>query len=217
MGEFSHESDAGFDASDCADEGDSERAEFEAGAAAGGFSERRGGFFDAGVVSQEEIGAKREVEGLHGKNSERGRGRSDSKGAELSSVVIYLDTGVLVRALLTEHPQHNACAKAIGEDAVSSCHSLAEVFNTLTGFFKIPNDTASEMIVSLTEAMAFEVISQADYMGVIEEARRRGVQGGIVYDAIHAQVARRLRVDAIVSYNVTNFRHVAPEMDVVTP
>lgn len=131
--------------------------------------------------------------------------------------MIYLDSGVLVRALLTDHPQHNVCVKVISSDAVSSCHALAEVFNTLTGFFKIPNDTASEMIVSLTEAMEFEVVLRADYMGVIEEARRRGVQGGIVYDAIHAQVARRLKVERIVSYNVTNFRHVAPEMDVVAP
>lgn len=131
--------------------------------------------------------------------------------------MIYLDSGVLVRALLTDHPQHNVCVKVIGDDAVSSCHALAEVFNTLTGFFKIPNDTASEMIVSLTEAMAFEVISQADYMSVVQDARRRGVQGGIVYDAIHAQVARRLEVERVVSYNVTNFRHVAPDMNVVIP
>jgi predicted nucleic acid-binding protein len=131
--------------------------------------------------------------------------------------VIYLDTGILVRALLTDHPQHDACVKVVGNDAVSSCHALAEVFNTLTGFFKIPNDTASEMIVSLIGAMAFEVISQADYMIVIEEARRRGVQGGIVYDAIHAQVARRLKAEKIVSYNVTNFRHVAPDLEVVLP
>ena len=131
--------------------------------------------------------------------------------------MIYLDTGVLVRGLLTEHPQHGVCAKVIGEEAVSSCHALAEVFNTLTGFFKIPNDTASEMIVSLTEAMSFEAISQADYMRVIEEARGRGVQGGIVYDAVHAQVARRLKCERIVSYNITNFRHVAPDLEVGLP
>lgn len=131
--------------------------------------------------------------------------------------MIYLDTGVLVRALLMEHPQHGVCVKVVGDGAVSSCHALAEVFNTLTGFFKVPNDTASEMIVSLTEAMSFEGISQADYMRVIEEARARGVQGGIVYDAIHAQVARRLKCEKIVSFNVTSFRHVAADLEVGLP
>ena len=131
--------------------------------------------------------------------------------------MIYLDTGVLVRGLMEAHPQHAACFRLIDGNSVSCCHALAEVFNTMTGHFKIPNDAASQMVGSLPNQMRFEVITQEDYLTVIREARRRGIQGGIVYDAIHAEIARRLKVERIVSYNLTNFRHVAPDLEITAP
>lgn len=131
--------------------------------------------------------------------------------------MIYLDTGVLVRGLLQSHPMHADCFRLIDDDAVSSCHTLAEVFNTLTGHFKIPNEDATKMVGSLPEMMRFEPISQDDYLTVIREARKRGIQGGIIYDAIHAEVARRLNVERVVTYNVTHFRHVAPDLEITTP
>jgi predicted nucleic acid-binding protein len=131
--------------------------------------------------------------------------------------VIYLDTGVIVRGLMQDHPQHLACVELINLNAMSSCHALAEVFNTVTGYFKISNELASEMVSSLTDQMGFEVILQEDYLGVIRTARSRGIQGGIVYDAIHAEIARRAKVAKIVTYNMTNFRHVAPDLDISYP
>ncbi len=131
--------------------------------------------------------------------------------------MIYLDTGVLVRGLMQDHPLHGACFPLIDGSAVSSCHSLAEVFNTLTGYFKIPNDIASQMVGSLPNQMKFEVISEGDYLTVIREARQGGIQGGIIYDAMHAEIARRLKVEKIVTYNLTNFRHVAPDLEIAAP
>ncbi len=131
--------------------------------------------------------------------------------------MIYLDTGILVRGLLAAHPFHEECQILINAEAISSCHSLAETFNTLTAAFKIPNDAASQMVESLTAEMRFEALSQADYLKVIREARQRGIQGGIIYDALHAEIARRLKVERIVSYNLTNFRHVAPDLPVAKP
>jgi hypothetical protein len=51
------------------------------------------------------------------------------------------------------------------------------------------------MVDSLHEEMRFELIYQADYLQVIRQARKRGVQGGIIYDALHAEIARRLEVE----------------------
>jgi predicted nucleic acid-binding protein len=131
--------------------------------------------------------------------------------------VIYLDTGVLVRALLQAHPSHAECFRLVNNYAVSSCHSLAEAFNTLTGAFKIRNDTASEMVQSLLNQINFEAIALRDYLLVIGEARQRGIQGGIIYDALHAGIARRLKVEKLITYNLTNFRHVAPDLEVSAP
>lgn len=63
--------------------------------------------------------------------------------------MIYLETGVLVRGLMQAHPLHAACFRLINGNAVSSCHALAEFFNTLTGYFKISNDGVSQMVASL--------------------------------------------------------------------
>ena len=131
--------------------------------------------------------------------------------------MIYLDTGVLVRGLLQSHPQHAECFRLIDSDAVSSCHSLAEIFNTLTGHFRIHNRDASQMVVSIPNQMRFEPISQDDYLSVIRDARQKGIQGGIIYDAIHAEIARRLNVERIITYNSTHFLHVAPDLEIVAP
>jgi predicted nucleic acid-binding protein len=92
--------------------------------------------------------------------------------------VIYLDTGVLVRALLDDQPDHQACHRLIDSDAISSCHALAETFNTLTGFFGVANGVAAELIEGLADEMSFEPISRNDYLKVVREARQRGTQGG---------------------------------------
>lgn len=131
--------------------------------------------------------------------------------------MIYLDTGILVRGLILTDAQHAECVRLINEDAVSSCHSFAEVFNTITGFFRIQNDIAAEMVKSLAEQMSFETITQNDYLKVVGDARQRGIQGGIIYDALHAEIARRLKVSKIVTYNITNFRHVAPDVLIIEP
>jgi predicted nucleic acid-binding protein len=41
--------------------------------------------------------------------------------------------------------------------------------------------------------------------------------GGLVYDAIHANVARRLNVERLYTFNISNFEHVAPDLQVVAP
>src|SRR5690606_31935330 len=149
------------------------------------------------------------TESLYRQDSGRRCGGSGQQGAPLYPVVIYLDTGILVRGLLTAHPDHFECEALINARAVSSCHSLAETFNTLTGFFQVPNDLDSQMVQSLTAEMSFELILRDDYLKAIGDARRRGIQGGIVYDALHGEIARRLRVEKILTYNISNFRHVA--------
>ncbi len=131
--------------------------------------------------------------------------------------MIYLDTGILIRALLTAHPLHSECVRLVGDGSVSSCHSLAETFNTLTGHFKLRNDIAAGLVESLPEQMAFEPILQSDYLKTVQEAQSRGIQGGIIYDAIHAEVARRLKVERLVTYNIKNFRHVAPDLQISEP
>ena len=131
----------------------------------------------------------------------------------------FLDTGILVGALLKSHPEHIACVEAL-EDAVrpfTDAHALAETFATLTGFYKVPTDAATELTLSLRNLVAVEALQLADYETAIREARSRGVMGGGIYDSLHATLARRKKAVQIVTRNPSHFQHVAPDMEILTP
>jgi hypothetical protein len=112
---------------------------------------------------------------------------------------------------LESHPEHAACLAALGDSArpFTNAHALTEMFATLTGFFKVPTDTATELTMSLRESVTVEALTLADYETAIREARSRGVMGGGIYDSLHATFARRKK-------NAPN-RDVAPDIEILTP
>ena len=131
----------------------------------------------------------------------------------------FLDTGIMVGAVLKSHPEHAACLEAL-EDSVrpfTDAHAMAETFATLTGFYKVPTDVAAELTLSLRDAVTVETLALADYEMAIREARSRGVMGGGIYDALHATFARRKKAVQIVTRNPSHFQHVAPDIEILTP
>jgi predicted nucleic acid-binding protein len=131
----------------------------------------------------------------------------------------FLDTGILVGAVLKSHPEHLACLEAL-EDSLrpfTDAHALAETFATLTGFYKVPTEAATELTLSLRDVVAVEALALADYETVIREARSRGVMGGGIYDSLHATFARRKKAVRIVTRNPSHFQHAAPDIEILTP
>jgi predicted nucleic acid-binding protein len=131
--------------------------------------------------------------------------------------MIYLDTGILISALFARDDRHEDCQALLNEEAVTSTHALAEAFAALTGQYRVKNDLVSEAVRSVADIVKVETISREDYLNVIESARARGFQGGAIYDALHAEVARRLKVERILTFNISNFEHVAPDLKVRKP
>jgi predicted nucleic acid-binding protein len=131
----------------------------------------------------------------------------------------FLDTGIIVGAVLKSHPEHPVCLAALEDSALpfTNSHALAETFATLTGFYKVPTDTASELVLSLRNSVAVEPLTMADYETAIREARSRGVMGGGIYDSLHATFARRKKATQIVTRNPSHFQHVAPDIQILTP
>jgi predicted nucleic acid-binding protein len=131
----------------------------------------------------------------------------------------FLDTGILVGALLEKHPEHAACRQALEEfDApFTNAHALAETFATLTGFYKVPVAAAAELVLNLKTTLAVEAVSLVDYERAIAEAERRGVMGGGIYDSLHATFARRKGARRIVTRNPSHFAHAAPDLEILTP
>lgn len=131
----------------------------------------------------------------------------------------FLDTGVLVGAVLARHPEHKACVEALEQfsDCFTDAHALAETFATLTGFYKVPTEAATELTLGLRDSLDVEPLAMADYETAIREARRLGVMGGGIYDSLHATFARRKGVKRIVTRNPSHFAHAAPDVEILTP
>jgi len=131
----------------------------------------------------------------------------------------FLDTGILVGAVLESHPEHAVCLAALEDSArpFTNAHALAETFATLTGFYKVPVDSASELTMALQDFLMVEALALADYQTAIREARSRGVMGGGIYDSLHATFARRKKATQIVTRNPSHFQHVAPDIEILTP
>jgi predicted nucleic acid-binding protein len=131
----------------------------------------------------------------------------------------FLDTGILVGAVLEQHPEHAACLEALDESEApfTDAHALAEAFATLTGFYKVPVAASTELTLGLKSSLTVEPLSLADYEKAIGEAQRRGVMGGGIYDSLHATFARRKGAKRIVTRNPSHFAHAAPDLEILTP
>lgn len=131
----------------------------------------------------------------------------------------FLDTGILVGALLEKHPDHAGCLEALEESETpfTDAHALAETFATLTGFYKVPVGAAAELTLGLKTSLTVEPLPLADYEKAIAEAQRRGVMGGGIYDSLHATFARRKSAKCIITRNPSHFAHAAPDMEILTP
>jgi len=131
----------------------------------------------------------------------------------------FLDTGILVGAVLRTHPEHLVCLAALEDSPrpFTDAHALAETFATLTGFYKVPTEAATELALSLQDSVVVEALALADYETAIRESRSRGVMGGGIYDSLHATFARRKKATQIVTRNPSHFQHVAPDIEILTP
>ena len=131
----------------------------------------------------------------------------------------FIDTGILVGAVLKAHPQHAVCATALeeAERPFTDAHALAETFSTLTGFYKVPAEAATELTMGLRDFVAVEAMQMVDYETAISEARSRGVMGGGIYDSLHATFARRKKARQIFTRNPSHFAHAAPDIQILTP
>jgi predicted nucleic acid-binding protein len=131
----------------------------------------------------------------------------------------FLDTGILVGAVLEQHPEHAACLEALerSEAPFTDAHALAETFAVLTGFFRVPVAAATDLTLGLKSNLTVEPLPLADYEKALGEARQRGVMGGGIYDSLHATFARRKGAKRIVTRNPSHFAHAAPDLEILTP
>ena len=78
----------------------------------------------------------------------------------------------------------------------------------------IPPADAATMVLELAKTLRVNALSVKQYVALIDAAPSKGIRGGSLFDAIHAQTAREARCTEIHTLNVRHFQHVAPDLTV---
>lgn len=135
-------------------------------------------------------------------------------------MIPLLDSSVLIAALLPkEHYHHECVSELLRPQAHLYTHALNEVFSTLTGGrlgYQIAANEVTKLIRrQILPRVSVVTLSGDEIMDAQEDAERCGVRGGAIYDFMHFTAAKKIRADAIVTLNRTDFesisRHGGPE------
>ncbi len=130
----------------------------------------------------------------------------------------FLDASILVEACLTQSPRFSAADALVnGANGFTSTHALAEAYATLSGDprLRLKPAEVAEMVDGLAACVRLQEISAADYRKVIASAPANGIRGGMIYDALHAEAARKCGCTQLHTMNVSHFKLVAPDLSVV--
>jgi predicted nucleic acid-binding protein len=136
-------------------------------------------------------------------------------------VKIWFDTSVLVAALLREHPAHSAAfprLKAIYQgyaQGVTNGRTLAELFETLTSLPVEPKigPRDAQRLIRAIILNCFEIAPESPE--VLSRAMRmtasRGLDGTAIRDALCLIGAHKAECEKLLTFNLQNFRSLAPE------
>ena len=135
---------------------------------------------------------------------------------------VFLDTSAIVPAFLACHPNHARSLSWVGKAmrrevrGALALHSIAETWRVLSSFPGEPRADAGTLLGAIESLLAgrFDVIEpvRGDYRVVVQDLASRDLRGPIVYDALLLQAARRSGPDIILTYNLRDFRRLAPDL-----
>ena len=133
---------------------------------------------------------------------------------------VFFDTTVLVAASERSHPHYPQARPALlrvtaGQDkAFLSLHSIAEVYAALTRLPVRPRIHPVEAMRIVIENILphFELVSlnKEDYREALNAMGSGGWIGAKIYDALLLRCAARSAVERIYTFNLGDFRDLAP-------
>lgn len=138
-------------------------------------------------------------------------------------MTVVLDTSVLVAGLVEAHPSHRAAfpwlrrVAAGAERGAVAAHTVAETYAVLTALPHRPRITpAAGLELIRTNLRRFRIVplGTRDYQRVVRALAQADLAGGIVYDALIAWAAAKVRAERIVTLNPRDFDRLGPPFDV---
>lgn len=138
---------------------------------------------------------------------------------------LMLDTSVMVALIVAGHPEHAQTLARFKrlqtkKDTLVLCmHSLVELYAVLTRMPaspKIGPDLAKRLIKDNIEQLGIKTISldALDYMAVLDEMTSLGLAGGLVYDMLIVQAARKSKSEGILTLNQSDFRRLCEHLSI---
>jgi predicted nucleic acid-binding protein len=135
-------------------------------------------------------------------------------------VETFFDTSVLVSASERNHPHYESASAVVrrvigGQEKGFICaHSIAEVYASLTRLPvqpRIQPDQAARIIQeNILPYFTTTPLERGDYVSALERVSAGGWSGGKIYDALLLQCAARCKVKRIYTFNLGDFRRLAP-------
>jgi predicted nucleic acid-binding protein len=133
--------------------------------------------------------------------------------------MIFLDTSVLIPVAQVNHVHHRPSCGLFNflerKKTSVSAHTLAEVYATLTAMPPGKRLTPDETVVAIEtflRRLTPVSLSSDEYVETIRDTAKLGHTSGMIYDALHIACARKVNADSIYTWNVKNFRSLAPDL-----
>lgn len=133
---------------------------------------------------------------------------------------VYLDTNVLVAASIEKHqhhPQSFDLLKAVKDRRLEGCvstHGLAEFYSVLTRAPFSPRVHPAEagrlLDDNILPYLELAAPTVEDYKSALRTCIGAGLTGGLIFDALHLQCAERARCERFYTFNLKDFRALAP-------
>jgi predicted nucleic acid-binding protein len=129
----------------------------------------------------------------------------------IKAAPVYLDSSILVAALVGDEDAHGASVKLLGRTGATAwTHALAETFSTLTGGRlgrRVPPSLAVEMIrVTLVPRLRLIELDGVAMVAALGEAEEAGVRGGAIYDFLHLRAAAAAGARALITLDERHFQ-----------
>ena len=133
-------------------------------------------------------------------------------------MTVFLDSTVLVSALVEDEPHHEACLRLLGRKSLAAwSHALAETFATLTGGrlgLRVAPAVAAELIESsLVPRLRMVELGAGDLIAALHTTEGAGVRGGAFYDYLHLVAARKSGATLLYTLNERHFLAVSRSGD----
>lgn len=133
--------------------------------------------------------------------------------------MIFLDASVLIAIAQVSHERHAPSAelwnRCLAQRAATSAQTVAEVYHTLTAMPPVLRLAPSDAVLAVETFLKRLIpvtLTAEECMETLRRTANLGHSGAMIYDALHLACARKIAADKIYTWNLRNFRRVAPDL-----